>query len=180
MLFGTQRLLLAPSTVALAEAECRSSEEFARLLTVPVPDDWPPQLNDASSQAYNRDQLRENPDHAGWWCWYFLLRDQSKPTALVGCGGFHGPPDDAGTIEVGYSIVNSHRRRGYATEAVAGIINWALHQQRDHAVKRIIAETLPNLIPSIGVLRKLDFTGPVQGSEPGVIRFERLIKPANF
>jgi len=37
----------------------------------------------------------------------------------------------------------------------------------------VIAETLPELTPSIGVLRKCGFELIGEGSEPGVIRFER-------
>ena len=36
----------------------------------------------------------------------------------------------------------------------------------------MIAETLPELTPSIGVLRKGGFALIGEGSEPGVIRFE--------
>lgn len=39
-------------------------------------------------------------------------------------------------------------------------------------VRRVIAETLPELEGSIGVLRKYGFTLIDGGSEPGVIRFE--------
>jgi len=39
-------------------------------------------------------------------------------------------------------------------------------------VQRVIAETLPELTPSIGVLRKCGFRPVGEGSEPGVIRFE--------
>ena len=37
---------------------------------------------------------------------------------------------------------------------------------------RVIAETLPDLFPSIGVLRKIGFSYAGEGSEPGVIRYE--------
>jgi RimJ/RimL family protein N-acetyltransferase len=40
------------------------------------------------------------------------------------------------------------------------------------AVHRVIAETLPELAPSIGVLRKCGFGLIGDGSEPGVIRYE--------
>jgi hypothetical protein len=42
----------------------------------------------------------------------------------------------------------------------------------DARVERIIAETLPDLEPSIGVLRKTGFSPVDGGSEPGVVRFE--------
>lgn len=37
---------------------------------------------------------------------------------------------------------------------------------------RVIAETLPELLPSIGVLEKTGFEQIDGGSEPGVLRYE--------
>lgn len=42
----------------------------------------------------------------------------------------------------------------------------------DPAVRRIIAEPLPELTPSIGLLRKRGFHLIGDGSEPGALRFE--------
>jgi hypothetical protein len=39
-------------------------------------------------------------------------------------------------------------------------------------VRRVIAETLPDLVGSIGVLRRRGFRLKGEGSEAGVIRFE--------
>lgn len=74
-----------------------------------------------------------------------------------------------GTVEVGYGIVSDQRRRGFATEATSGLVKHALAQP---GVRRIIAETLPELTASIGVLRKCGFYPAETGSEPGVLRFE--------
>ncbi len=34
--------------------------------------------------------------------------------AVVGDAGFHGPPGEAGAVEVGYTVVAGFRRQGYA------------------------------------------------------------------
>jgi ribosomal-protein-alanine N-acetyltransferase len=44
---------------------------------------------------------------------------------VVGAGGFHGPPDDAGLVEIGYSTDPAYRRRGYARAMVAELLRWA-------------------------------------------------------
>lgn len=72
-------------------------------------------------------------------------------------------------MEVGYGIVRDHRRRGYASETVEGLLRHAFALP---AVHRVIAETLPELIGSIGVLNKCGFRLIGEGSEPGVIRYE--------
>lgn len=44
----------------------------------------------------------------------------------------------------------------------------------DSAVDVVVAETLPDLVPSIGVLDKLGFTFVGGGSEAGVVRYQLL------
>ena len=88
---------------------------------------------------------------------------------MIGSAGYKGPPTQDGTVEIGYDIVSDHRRRGYASESVRALVSRAFEQPR---VRRVIAETLPELIGSIGVLRKCGFEPVGEGSEPGVIRFE--------
>ncbi len=43
---------------------------------------------------------------------------------VIGGVGFFGPPRD-GRVEIGYGIVESRRRRGYATEAVTAMLDYA-------------------------------------------------------
>jgi ribosomal-protein-alanine N-acetyltransferase len=70
---------------------------------------------------------------------------------------------------VGYGIVSDHRRRGYASEVTRGLLANAFALP---GIRRAIAETLPDLLPSIGVLHACGFLLEGEGSEPGVIRFE--------
>jgi len=101
--------------------------------------------------------------------YFVVLVAQERSRTLVGSGGYKGPPSSEGTVEIGYGIVSDHQRRGYALEAVRGLLTRAFALPQ---VQRVIAETLPELGPSIGVLRKSGFRLIGEGSEPGVIRFE--------
>ena len=74
-----------------------------------------------------------------------------------------------GTVEVGYGIVSDQHRRGYASEAARALVGHAFARP---AVRRVIAETYPELIGSIGVLRRCGFRHIGEGSEPGVVRYE--------
>ncbi|MGW5062874.1 GNAT family N-acetyltransferase [Streptomyces sp. NPDC004096] len=42
--------------------------------------------------------------------------------AVVGDAGFHGPPDEAGMVEVGYTVVPGYRRQGYARAMLAALL----------------------------------------------------------
>ena len=119
-----------------------------------VPATWPPEYLDPASLEFTLERLAEGPGMEGWWLHFVLLRDDGGGRTLVGSAGYKGPPTADGTVEVGYGIVSDHRRRGYASETVRGLLAHAFARP---AVRRTIAETLPDLTPSIGVLRKCGF-----------------------
>ncbi|MCA9291898.1 MAG: GNAT family N-acetyltransferase [Phycisphaerales bacterium] len=154
-----------PATVALLDADLRGRADLARALDADVPDDWPPELLERGALEWTRTQVRAHPDAPDWWMSYVLCDG-----TLIGTAGYKGPPDASGTVEVGYSMLPAHRRRGYATEATRALIARAF---ADASVTRVIAETRPELAPSIGVLAKCGFRFIGEGSEPAVIRYER-------
>jgi RimJ/RimL family protein N-acetyltransferase len=164
----TQRLQLSPATSDLLTAALDGPAALAAALKARVPPTWPPEYLDSPALEFTRDRLIETPDDEEWWMYFIVLRVASGERVLIGTAGYKGPPAD-GTVEVGYGIVTDHRRRGYASEAVRGLVARAF---RVPGVRRVIAETLPELTPSIGVLRKCGFELIGDGSEPGVIRFE--------
>lgn len=86
-----------------------------------------------------------------------LLRpgDGTTERAVVGEVCFHGPPDETGRVEVGYSVVSAYRRRGFAEEAVRALTASAA---REHGVTRFRAGIAPDNIPSLNLIRKLGFT----------------------
>ncbi|MBZ5553428.1 MAG: GNAT family N-acetyltransferase [Acidobacteriia bacterium] len=169
-IISTERMDLIAATAELARTEMEGIEEFSRRLGVHVSEDWPPPLNDAQSMNWTLRYLLENPDGVGWATWYFVLRtpDPRERTA-IGNGGFKGKPSQDGTVEVGYSLMEPYQGRGYATEAVRGLLKWAFDHPR---VNRVIAETYPELLLSIRVLEKNGFVPTGKGSEERVIRFE--------
>jgi RimJ/RimL family protein N-acetyltransferase len=57
---------------------------------------------------------------------------------VVGHGGFHGPPDAEGIVEVAYSVDPRHRRRGYATAMLGALLARADADPRVTAVRASI------------------------------------------
>ena len=168
----TTRLELVAATLpmAIAERDDRGSLERDYQIRLALP--WPPPLNDEASLAWSISVLREANGATGWGFWYFTIppTDESEPLLAIGNGGFKGGPDALGTVEIGYSVLEEYQRRGYASEAVEALVAWAFLQR---GVRRIVAETYPVLIGSIGVLLKTGFRQVGLGPEEGVIRFER-------
>ena len=90
---------------------------------------------------------------------------------LVGSCGFKGPPDSDGAVEVAYGLDSNHRGRGYAKEATAALVAFALGA----GVRVVRANTLPDNDASGGVLKACGFTrvGEVVDPEDGrVFRWE--------
>src|SRR5690606_32810493 len=73
---------------------------------------------------------------------------------LVGGLGFKGPADERGEVEIGYGVDDAHRNKGYMSEAVAAMVDWAL-QQPD--VRSVRAETTNTNVASMRVLQKVGF-----------------------
>jgi ribosomal-protein-alanine N-acetyltransferase len=167
----TERLELVPATVDLTQAALAGEAALGASLHAAVPHTWPPEYLDASALEYTLARLAEGPEQAGWWLHFVVLPHATAGRAVIGSAGYKGPPSADGTVEVGYGIVSEHHRRGYASEAVRGLLSRAFAVP---AVKRVIAETYPALTGSIGVLRKCGFRLIGTGSEPDVIRFELL------
>ena len=46
---------------------------------------------------------------------------------MVADGGYFGPPNEVGTLEIGYSVSAQWRKQGIATELVGVLVNHAWH-----------------------------------------------------
>ena len=164
----TDRLRLVAGTEALAAAELEDREKHAKLLGALVSETWPPD-NLADVLGYFYALYEEHPEWEGWLTWYTVRIDNDYPI-LCGSVGFKGPPDKRGMVEIGYSVLPEFQGQGLATEAVAGIVQWARQQPE---VKEIEAETNTDNKASIRVLEKNGFICAGVGLEPNTIRFVR-------
>jgi ribosomal-protein-alanine N-acetyltransferase len=171
----TARLELIAGTPDLFRARVDEREELGRALGADVPASWPPPLFDQDAMDWMSKYLDENAD-AGGWTFYFVVlpahRSDDAPdaraTAIGGCG-FKGKPAADGTVEIGYSMLPEFQRAGYATEAAGALVRWAFSHPQ---VARVVAETYPELRPSIRVLEKNNFRFTGDGSEERVIRYD--------
>ncbi len=163
----TERLLLVPLTRACLEAAPDDREVIARELGVVVPERWPPEHYDREPLDYCQALLDRSPENAKWVMRVMILR-QPRPTA-IGSFGMGGPPDEAGQVVTGYSVLPSFRRRGYAREALAAGVLWAFQQP---GVDVVVGETYPYLTASIRTLEGAGFRFMGPGSGEGIIRYE--------
>jgi RimJ/RimL family protein N-acetyltransferase len=160
----TPRLQLQPTTPELLRAELAGRSAFAAAIGVDVPSSWPPEFYDEDAIRQTLAALEDHASAHPWGLYYVVLRETATSRAtLVGTTGFKGPPSADGTVEIGYSIVVEHQRLGLATEAVRGLVEFAFAIP---AIQTVVAQTLPDLIPSHRVLQKLGFAFVGGGADP--------------
>jgi RimJ/RimL family protein N-acetyltransferase len=87
-------------------------------------------------------QILEDPPSAAWITG--IVWDPQRRLA-VGRAGYHGPPDETGMVEVGYSIDPQYRRQGYARAALRALLARAA---ADPAVRTFRATISPDNVAS--------------------------------
>ncbi len=97
-----------------------------------------------------RKQIEERRTSESWLLRAVVLESTHE---AVGTIGFHGPPDERGMVEIGYSIHPRFRRRGLASEAANGMWQWAAA-----AGARIVRATInPDNEPSLALVQHAGF-----------------------
>jgi RimJ/RimL family protein N-acetyltransferase len=149
-------------------------ERAAELLGAELPDEFPRE-GVKKFFAMRLRQMRENPRFREW-CPHAVVLEGG----MIGHAGYHGPPGvnavkNPKAIEIGYTIEEPYRGRGYATEAAAQLLRWA----EERGIRHYIASCAPGNQPSLAVIRKLGFTqtGEAMDEEDGlelVFELERL------
>lgn len=114
----TQDLILVACRADVARAVASDRALSSRLCGLKLHDAWPDADLPGVLASYAK-LIEAYPDKIGWGVWLFC-----RDGVVIGDGGFHGPPKD-GRLQIGYSIVPEHRRRGYATQAVKALCGWA-------------------------------------------------------
>ena len=116
-------------------------------------------------------QVLDDPASADW-----VARAALVDGEVVGHVGFHGPPDDAGMVEVAYSVDPLRRRRGYARRLLATALAWAAD---DPAVRTVRASISPTNVASMATIKPFGFTrvGEQWDDEDGLeLLYERPVR----
>ena len=144
-------LPLSPATIRAALAGDRRG--MGQVLGVSVPASWEVRREFLELQLR---KLEANSALHPWLARGISLRDEGL---LIGDIGFHDEPAAPSasapkSVEFGYSIIESHRRRGFAREAAEALMQWACAQ---HGVHRFLLSISPENQPSRALAAKLGF-----------------------
>ncbi|WP_078840798.1 GNAT family N-acetyltransferase [Streptomyces antioxidans] len=96
-------------------------------------------------------QMAADPGRAGWMARQAVVGDKGL---VVGHAGFHGPPDEFGTVEIGYSIAPDFRRQGYARSALSELLRRAAAEP---AVTTVRATISPDNVASLATISGFGF-----------------------
>ena len=101
-----------------------------------------------------------HPNERAWYAmWMIELRDGTHVGELC----FKGVSPD-GAVEIGYGIDEKYQGRGYATEAVSAVTEWAVQQD---GITCVEAEAEEDNIASLRVLEKSGFVPNGERGEEG-------------
>jgi len=142
---STERLILRGIRLSDAESifKYRSNPQIYEF------QNWKPRtLQDV--QGYIREKVSEVPNiHDTWYQLSILIKETNE---LVGDIGIHFIDPDNLQVEIGYTISLEYQGKGYASEAVAGVINYLFNNLKKH---RITASVDPKNTKSIALLRRI-------------------------
>ncbi|RAJ08462.1 RimJ/RimL family protein N-acetyltransferase [Chitinophaga skermanii] len=164
----TQRLRLLPLTHAMLQkwtVDRRAMEiaiglQPSEMLIDPL---YRNEVDDAL-QHFWLPQTAEHPATYPWYTnWEIILEEKQLS---IGGIGFVGEPCDEGIVEVGFMLDQQFQGRGYAQEALQGMINWALETP---ATKTVKARTMAGNWPCRTLLHRLGFQEV--GMEAGIVEY---------
>lgn len=166
----TSRLILKPLTygqlVKYAECDHSLEEELninktSRIIS--------PDLKEALEQTILPNVADPEKNYLYSTLWTAISKVENK---MIGDLCILGEPNADGEIEIGYGTYDEFQNRGYMTELVGGIIEWAKSQPK---VKSILASTDKTNKASSKVLEKNNFLqiGETDTSIRWKINFEK-------
>lgn len=144
----TDRLKIIPLTQQQLKLLLTDTNKLANELKVKYSGDIiKGHLKEVIQQQYNL--IEKNKENYMWYTfWQIILKSENT---IIGSFDFKGLPDNNGYVEIGYGINKLYENKGYMTEAINKLCEWALEQSN---IKGIIAETSKDNIASQKVLTK--------------------------
>jgi len=154
----TERLILHPLTHNQLLKYIKNDNSLETELKInPTGKKISPELKDALVQTILPNVHNKDKNYLYNTLWTLISKSDNK---MIGDLCFVGEPDANGEIEIGYGTYEAFRGKGFMTEAVARIIDWAKAQD---GVKTITASTEVDNVASYSVLEKNNFIKVAEG-----------------
>jgi ribosomal-protein-alanine N-acetyltransferase len=150
----TETIDVVPASVAELDALLHGDEAYRRLTGLRPAEGW-----SVFAEALTGGRALLAAGVEPRWTTHLVIHPGDR--ALIGTGGYKGPPLD-GDVEIGYAIAPGYRGRGYATHVAATLVARA----RAAGVRTVVAYTLATENPSVRVLLRCGFVRTAQLHDP--------------
>lgn len=145
----TEKLKLIPLNAQNLRWSIEDRQKMERNLGVKITDTELEEPVKKAMRTSLKMVLENKKDYLWSTSWEIILKIESR---IIGGLCFKGFPDEKGRVEIAYGMQDEYRCKGYATEAVKELINWAFSFNN---VTEVIAETEKDNLPSHRVLEKV-------------------------
>lgn len=151
-MIASENLILKPLTHGQLIKYIANDNSLERELKLnPTVKNISPELREALAETILPNVADSGKNHLFSTLWGVILKAENR---MVGDVCFVGEPAADGEIEIGYGTYENYRGKGYITEAVACMIDWAKRQDN---VKSIFAQTAKDNPASWRILEKNGF-----------------------
>ncbi len=108
-------------------------------------------MDDSGPLHWRVPQVKADPGVNIWFVRWIVLQETSE---IIGSTSFHGPPDDAGMVEIGLGIHPSFQRQGYGREALVGMWSWAVERPEVSILRYTVS---PTNVASVKLIESFGF-----------------------
>ncbi len=145
---NTKRLKIIPLELKYFKMLLENVEETEKMLNLSISGEkMESYVKEAMESLYKK--ALENQENYIWFTnWQIILKEEN---ISIGSACFKNNPNLFGEVEIGYGINEKYRNKGFMTEAVKKMCEWAFEQPN---VLSVIAETELTNIASHKVLQK--------------------------
>jgi len=152
VMIPTERLTILPLTYEQLEKYIRNDHSLEIELDLNTTSRViSEELKEALAQTILPNVADDSKNYLFSTLWTMILKTENK---MVGDLCFMGEPNEKGEAEIGYGTYEEFQGKGYMTEAVRAMIEWAAEQEH---VKTIVASTEKTNEASFTVLQKNGF-----------------------
>jgi len=117
---------------------------------------FPPDNPNIGDLRWHLRAIQNDNQHLPWRVRVIVER---LSNTVVGSINLKGPPSASGDVEIGWGVIEKFRRTGYATEASAALITWAVQQPGVSSISATIPDdNYPSqrLAKRLGLIRTTD------------------------
>jgi len=122
-LITTCRLELHPLSLNQLTIGLKSISELSDGLALPLESDLFEGVVSRAVKMKIEKMITASEETHKWFTYWLIVLKVEK--IGVGLAGFKGLPDISGSVEIGYGINEKHRGKGFMSEAVKALVQWA-------------------------------------------------------